>query len=223
MMMQPPEATLTITGEGQESRAPDEAKLSLQIITDDANATASTSKNNDIRNALKARLALLDTRNGEVMHETGYSVSFVPFPPKNLPPEQRQARYGYITLRTLSVTVPTVDQVGRVIDAASAVGVTDIGNVTFDLKDRHAAYLSALGAAMHDAAQQADALAAAGGFHITRIRAVTTGYAPAPQPGPMADMLQMRRMVSAPATPTEISPNGPIDITARVTVTYAIR
>jgi len=222
MMMPPQESSLTVTGEGVVSKAPDEAKLSLRIVTDDANATISVSKNNDIRKALQSRLSFLNGAR-DVFHETGYSVQFNPFPSKNTPPEFRLARYGYVTTRSLVVTVIPIDLIGRAIDAATAAGVTNIGDVSFDLKDRHAAYLGALNAAMNDAKQQADALASAGSFHILDIRTVSTGYNAVQAPAPMAGMMQMRRAESAALTPTEIVPGGPLEVNARVSVTYAIK
>src|SRR5260370_39853875 len=86
MMMQPPESTLTITGEGKASKAPDEAMLSVQIITDDANATRSSSKNNDIYNALKAHLSFPECKSCEI-HDASYGIEYIPYPAKNMPPE----------------------------------------------------------------------------------------------------------------------------------------
>jgi hypothetical protein len=217
------ESTLTVTGEGRVSKAPDEAKISIQIITDDTSATRSVSKNNDIRKALQSRLNFLDCTRYDVFRETRYSVEYIPYPAKNTPAEQRLSRYGYVTTRSLVVTVIPIDLVGRTIDAATAAGVTDIGDVSFDIKDRRAAYLQALNTAMNDAKQQADALASAGAFHVTRIRTATTGYNASPVAGPMPEMMQMRRAANAPPTPTEILPGGPIDVNARVTVTYTIK
>lgn len=223
MMMSAQESSLTVTGEGVVSKAPDEAKLSIRIVTDDARAALSVSKNNDIRKALQSRLIFLNGTQNEAFRETGYSLEFIPYPSKNTPPEQRLARYGYVTTRSLIVTVIPIDLVGRAIDAATAAGVTTIGNVSFDVKDRHAAYLGALGAAMHDAKQQADALASAGSFHIAAIRTVSTEYNALQAPAPMAQMMQMRRAESAPPTPTELVPGGSIEVNARVTITFAIK
>jgi hypothetical protein len=223
MMMPPKESTLTVTGEGLISKAPDEAKLSLQIVTDDASAAKSVSKNNDIRKALQSHLNFPDCSQCDALRETGYSVEYIPYPAKNTPAEQRLSRYGYVTTRSLLVTVLPIDLVGRTIDAATAAGVTNIGDVSFDIKDRRTAYIEALSAATNDAKRQANALASAGAFGIAGIRTVSTGYAGAPLPVPMAGMMQMRRAASPPLTPTEISPGGPIDVSARVTITYAIK
>ncbi|HEY0799108.1 MAG TPA: SIMPL domain-containing protein [Candidatus Baltobacteraceae bacterium] len=222
VVLQPPaESTLVVSGEGLVSKSPDEAKLSVDITTSNDNAAASSSKNNDIYNALQAHLAPLKL-GPDAVRTTAYDVQYIPYPPKGLPAEQRQPRYGYITTRTVSITVSPIDQAGKAIDAATAAGVTDVGNVSFDLKDRRAAYIAALSDAMKDAQRQASALATAAGQRLTRIRSITTGqYYATAAPVAMAGRV-MADYAAVQTTPTQIDSGGPIDITAHVTVTYLI-
>ncbi len=216
----PEQPMLTVGGEGVVSRSPDRARIAIDIVTNDDAATRSGGKNTATYNAFVARVATLGVPAGDV-RTTSYNVTFVPYPPKDLPADQRQPRYGYITTRSVSVLVSPIDSVGKIVDAATASGVTQIGGVSFELKDRASAYLAALAAAMNDAKTAANAVAAAGGFHIVRIHSVWSGYEPAP--APIAPM--MRRMSAAVAAepPTEIAPSGPIDVNAHVTITYDIR
>ncbi len=217
----PTEAQLTVVGDGVASRSPDRARVFMDIVTNDDAAARSGGQNTTIYNAFLARATSLGIPAADVK-TTSYNVSFVPSPPKNLPPAERQPRYGYITTRSLSVNVTPLENVGKVIDAATAAGVTNIGDVSFDLKDRHGAYLAALAAAMKDAKSTATALAEAGGLQILHIRSVTAGSEQQYVPTPV--MMKARVMTeSAPEPPTEIAPSGPIDVSAHVTVTYAIR
>ncbi|HMD01421.1 MAG TPA: SIMPL domain-containing protein, partial [Candidatus Baltobacteraceae bacterium] len=213
------ESTITVTGTGSISRTPDQASINLQIVTSDDVATTSTSKNNDIYNALQSKLAALGVPSSSIKTQW-FNVQFVPHPPKDLPVQQRQARYGYITTRALLVDVAPIENVGKAIDAANAAGVSDISNVTFGLKDRRGAYLSALSAAVDDARAQANALANASGMRIVRVRNITTGSEVRP-------MLQARALSMAaapsPPTPTEIEPSGPIETTATVTISYQVQ
>ncbi len=217
----PPVPTLSVTGEGSVARPPDQAKLVVQIVTDASDATSSSSKNNDLYNDFKSRLGALSRDGGVRLRDAGYNVQYIPYPPKGLPPEQRAPRYGYVNTRTVEATISPIDAVGRVIDAATAAGVTTVGNVVFGLKDPHAAYLDALGSAMRDAATQARALAAAGGFQVASIRTVSTASSP-PLPFPPSGVVAMRAMAMA-GTPTELTPASTIDVEAHVTVIYAIR
>jgi uncharacterized protein len=211
---------LSVSGSGLVERSPDEATVSVQIITNDDNAAASTGKNSTIYSSLKAKVLGLGL-SADAIRTVSFNVAFIPYPPANLPPEQRQPRYGYVTTRSLLLAVTPIENAGKVVDAATAAGATNVGGVTFGLRDRKAAYLAALAAAMNDAKAQAAALAAAGGFSLGRLRYVNAGQYTPPQPLAMSAMA--RAPLAAPAPPTEIEPNGPIQVSARVSAVYDIR
>lgn len=215
------EPALQVPGTGTVERSADQGRVNVTIVTNDDNAARSAGKNTDIYNALKTRVATLGVR-GDGVRTTFYNVNFVPPAPKNLPPEQRAQRYGYVTTRNLGIVVTPLENVGKVVDAATASGATDIGNVSFELKDPHAAYVAALGAAMADAKRTAATLESAGGFRIVRIRRIEVGNDFQPRPFEN-QLLRAAPAAAAAPPPTEIGPNGPIVTTARVTVTYDIR
>jgi len=212
----PAEATLSVQGDGVVELAPDIARLSIQIVTNDDSATVSTSKNNDIYNRLQSALAPLGL-SGNAIRTAAFNVVFIPHPPAGLPPAQQQPRYGYVTTRSLALTIVNLPTVGQVIDAATGAGVTSVGGVSFDLKDRKAAYRAALGVAMQDARASAQAVATAGGVTLARVRSITVGY----QYVPLVQTAMLR--AAAPATPTDIQPGGPISVSAHVDVTFAIK
>ena len=218
----PAESTLQVPGTGIVERSADQARVNVTIVTNDDNAGRSAGKNTEIYNALKGRVAAFGVRADDV-RTTFYNVNFVPPAPKNLPPEQRAPRYGYVTTRNLSIIVAPLENVGKVVDASTASGASDIGNVSFELKDPHAAYVAALAAAMSDAKRTATTLEGSGGFHIVRIRHIEVG-ADFGLPRPLEGVMMRAAPAAAAAPPpTEIGPNGPITTTARVTVTYEIR
>jgi hypothetical protein len=214
----PVESTLNVQGDGVVERAPDVARLSAQIVTNDDSATLSTSKNNDIYNRLQSALTPLGI-SGDALRTAAYNVVFIPHPPAGLPPAQQQARYGYVTTRSLALTISNLQNVGKAIDAATSAGVTSVGGVNYDLKDRKSAFRAALGVAMLDARQSAQAVAGAGGLTLVRIRSVTVGY----QYVPLVQPAAMMRAAAPPPTPTDIQPGGPISVSAHVDVTFAIR
>jgi uncharacterized protein len=214
----PFQRNLSVQGQGLVERAPDIARLSLQIVTDDPNATTSASKNNAIYNTLKARLGGIGI-GADSVHTTGFDVSFYPQPPANLPADQRRDRYGYVTTRSLQVNIAPLENVGKAIDAATAAGVTDVGGVSYDLKDRRSAYAAALAAAMADAKRSADALAAAGPFTLGAFISVEAGSDDGIRPGPM----MMKAAIAGGPVATDLGPGGPIQVRASVTVKYAIR
>lgn len=220
---QPNGSLLTVAGNGTVERAPDEARLNVTIVSNADVAAQSAGDNTRAYDAFVARTAKLGLAR-DAVRTTFYNVQFVPYPPKGLPPEQRQARYGYITTRNIVVTVTPLENVGKAIDAATASGVEQVGDVSFDLRNRKAAYSAALVAAMNDAKSTALTLAGAGGFHLMHIRSVDAGAQTLPiRP---LEFGMMRAAVSMPAAtppPTDIQPSGPISVSAQVRVTYEIR
>ncbi|MBC5798367.1 MAG: SIMPL domain-containing protein [Candidatus Eremiobacteraeota bacterium] len=217
------EAGLIVDGNGTIERPPDEARVSVTILDNADVASQSAGNNTTTYNALLARLQKLGIAR-DAVRTTFYNVQFVPRPPGNVPPEGRQARYGYITTRNLSVTVTPLENVGEVIDAANAAGVDQVGDVSFDLRDRQSAYAAALVAAVNDARRTATTLAAAAGLHLVRIRTISTGSQAAPIRPVLFDVALRSAVAAAPAPPpTEIQPSGPISVAAQVRVIYDIR
>ncbi len=215
------DATLVVSGDATAERDPDLARVNAEIVTNDDVAARSAGKNAAIFEALKSKLAPLGIAR-EAIRTTYFNVRFVPRPLRALPPGEIAQRYGYVTSRSLNVAVTPIESAGKIVDASLAAGVTQIGDVTFELKDRKGAYREALGRALADARANATALTANSAIHVIRVRDISAGefYLPPPR---RFDGMQMRSAAMAvPSPPTQIDPNGPIDVTARVTVTYVI-
>jgi uncharacterized protein YggE len=205
-------ATLTVTGDGSVTRAPDRATVSFRIETTNDVAAAATSANAAIANTLTARLAPLHIP-ASAISTTGYGLNFNPRPPK--PDPASTQRYGYTVERTIDVVVDSVDASGAVVDAGVAAGVTNVNGISFSLRDRHAAERAAQTAALADAVAQARNLAAAAHVRIVRILAISpsgsSGGGPRPSP----------RLMMAAAVPTTIDP-GNLTVQATVAVRYEI-
>jgi len=206
--------TVTVSGLGTILRDPDQATLSLSIVTNSNVAASATSANNGLYNALVARMHGSGIT-AAAIKTTSYDLNFVPKPPpgNNYEPPQT----GFIVTRSLSITIDNLSNVGGIIDAAVAAGVTQVSGVNFGLRDERGAHAAALAAAVEDAAAQAAAIAQAAHMRLGTIRNITTlqnAQVFAPQ--------VVRLAVRPPApVPTEIAPSS-IEIQATVTVTYAL-
>ena len=204
---------ITVTGQGTISRAPDQATLALQIVTNNDVAATATSQNNTVYNALRSRLASIGIAES-ALHTRGFNVNFVPKPTDAT--SFKPPRTGYVVTRSLDVTLNDLTAVGRAIDGAVAAGVSDIGGVSYGFKDRRAVYAEALAAAVRDAGTQANAIATAAGLRLGPIRAINAGGSVVPR----QPVLMGRAMAAnAAPVPTEIQPSD-IDVSASVTVTY---
>lgn len=146
---------------------------------------------------------------------SSYNLNFVPKPPPgdNYKPPQT----GFIVTRGLSITIDNLSNVGGVIDAAVAAGVTQVDGVSYTVRDERGAHAAALAAAVEDAAMQAATIAQAAHVHLGVIRRISSVQS-SPVFAPRAVTLAVR----APAqVPTEITPSA-IEVHATVTVTYAL-
>ncbi len=216
--------TIVVTAQGDTTVQPDVATINAAITTTDDVAATASGNNQAIFDALRSRVAPLGV-DGANIRSTFYNLNFVPRPTpapsagRGTPaPSYPGARFGYTVNRQITLTVSNIDNVGRVVDAAVAAGVTGVNGVTYGVKNRKAAYDAALAEAMRDAESQAQTLAAAAHLRVAAIRQIQVGPSfpingfPAPAPG--------IRVVAVPQT--VISPPSSVDVRASVTVTYSL-
>jgi uncharacterized protein YggE len=125
---------------------------------------------------------------------------------------------GYRADNSLVVETSSFDVIGPFIDTAVAAGATQLGQLTFALRDDRKARGDALVAAANDAQMRAQTVARAMGVKIKRLlKIVVIGEIQAqPQPYRL-----MAASVGAPqmAVPTPIKP-GEITVSATITVLY---
>jgi uncharacterized protein YggE len=210
----PPTATLTVTGEGTVTPAPDRVTVSFQVQTTDPASAKAASENAAIANAIGAQMTKLGLPAAAVT-TAGYGLNFVPRPSR--PDPSSDQRYGYTVYRTINVTVDGVDRAGAIVDAGVAGGATNVNGVSFLLRDPQAAQRAAQTAALADAVAQARALAAAAGVRLVRILAI----APSGGGGDVRPMPMARMALAAAPPPTTIDP-GNLTVQAGVTVRYEI-
>lgn len=209
---------ITVTGQGVSNASPDMATETFTIATNADTAAQATSDNNARYDRLAKALAGLGIASSDI-RTTSYNVNYTP-PPQTqrvpggpvAPPVQE--RYGYFVYRGVTVTLHKLPLVGKAVDAAIAAGVTDIGGVAFGVTDRKGQRDRALQSAVTDARAQAEAMAAAAGLHVKRIRTMQQGFAQPPVPVMMKTMA-----AAAPNPPTEIEPSS-VETQATVTITY---
>jgi uncharacterized protein YggE len=210
-----PAPRIEVTGQGSVDRTPDRVVVSFSIVTSDDNATRATSANNSAYNALVAKLRGLGI-DPAAIKTTGYYLNYNQRPAQ--PNPQFPQRYGFVVTRSVSVTSDHTEQAGAIVDAGVAAGVTNVGGISFGLRDTRAAYRAALAAAVADAQSQADALAAAAHVRIVRVLGMSAAsYAAVPRPVPMF----ARAAAQAAPVPTDVQPTD-LSVSAAVTATYEI-
>ena len=202
------------TGEATVSARPDRAQISVGVIsqtpTAQAAAAANATQTTQVIEAIKRTLG-----EGGDLKTSGYSIS----PQYQYSSGRAPKVTGFQASNTVLVTVNDLALLGKVIDAASESGATNINGVSFSLKDETAARAQALAEAAGKARAAAEAIAKALNAHVTGVLQAETQEAPSVRP--------MMRSFSAMAAnvgsaPTPIEP-GDLDLHATVTVTLEIQ
>jgi uncharacterized protein YggE len=212
-----PPATLTVTGQGRISRAPDMASVSVAIVSNDDNAAHALSENNRRYAALVAKLAANGIAATDI-DSTSLS-SYFSARPTGPAANGGGQLFGFVVTRSVEVNVNAIAQTGTVVDAATSAGATQINGVSFGFRDRRAVERAALAAAVTDAQAQAQAIASAA--HVQIVRILRIGNEPAPVRGVLPMAMGMAKTAEAPV-PTTISPSD-LSIESSISITFVIR
>lgn len=141
-------------GEASVSIRPDQARISVSIITQAQTAQEAGSQNATRTNAVIEQLRALLGANADIK-TTGYSLS----PNYNYPRDSPPVLTGYTAANSLLVTVNDINAAGSVIDTATQAGATRIDGLRFGLRDEEPSRAQALRAAGQKARAKADAIA----------------------------------------------------------------
>jgi uncharacterized protein YggE len=217
--------TLSVSAQGTIEREPEQGLVLLAVESEATTARAAADANADRMTQLVAALRRagvpernIRTLSYELRPEYSRTVPRPDQPRIEEPPRI----VGYRAINMVQVTVDTVSRLGGIIDTAISSGANRVANISFRLRDYHAAHLEAVALAMRNARREAEAVAEAAGERLGPAFSINTGgfHAPPPPPAPMmyargAEMQQDMAM----ATPVE---SGTLTITAMVSVVYIL-
>lgn len=206
--------TLTVNAIGTVEREPEQGVLILAVESEAPTARAAAEANATRMTQLVAAL-----RRAGVAERRIRTVSYELRPEYSREPRDREPPRiaSYRAINMVQVTVDTVARMGGIIDTAIGSGANRVTSIQLELRDRHAAHIEAVGAAMRNARREAEAIAEAAGERLgPPLNINTGGYMPPPRPMAMAraDMVQMEA-----ATPIE---GGTLTVTANVNVVYQL-
>ena len=205
--------TVRASGDATVTVKPDQAKLSIGVVTQARTAEEAASQNASRTTAVLDQLKQAVGPDGEIK-TTNYSVN-----PNYIYPHNggQRAITGYSANNTVLVTVNNLSNVGKVIDAATQNGANEVNNIQFTLRDEQKARSEALAMAAVKAKANAEAMAAALGLKVEGVLSAESSGGPVqPRYAPMA------MMARAEAAPTPVE-TGTLDIHATVTVTLLVQ
>lgn len=206
---------LTVRGQGVVSVRPDVAVLTMGASVRRETAAAAFEQSNTLIAALT-----------QTLREQGIAERDIQTRQFNLSPEFGRAPengaapiVGWRSVNLLSIKVRDFTKIGAVIDSGARILGNDaqISGVLFSVEDTEAVARQARAAAIANARQQADQMAAAASVRIVRILSITETSAPPPPPQPFA----APTAGVALARGAEVSP-GEQSITVSVEIVYEI-
>jgi uncharacterized protein len=212
--VQPSPSVVRVVAEASLRLKPDQAELALGVTTDKKTAAAAVAENErkmqqvlavlkkevgadgEVKTSeLTVRPRFEETRNGQVAHILGYTVTNV-----------------------VEVRVANIKSVGRLLDLAFQAGANTAERVGFTLKDSEAAQNAALRAASAKARARATAIAEGQGLRVGEVVSVSEGA----QEEDFADKTLKRATVASYNATMPVEP-GSVEVTATVTVTFALK
>lgn len=123
---------------------------------------------------------------------------------------------GYTAVDEVRVKVRDLSKLGAVLERVVSAGSNTLHGISFEQDDPAPSRRAALALAVGEARAKAEAIAKAAGVQLGELRSVEEGGGP---PGPRPMMVAQGRLAAAGAP---VAP-GEVEVTAQVTVTFAIR
>ena len=207
-----PEHTVSVTGTGEVSVAPDVADVVIGVTVQkstvkDAQAAAGTSMAAVIAAVKKDGVADKDIVTVNVSLSPVYDYSSNGSVPRLV---------GQSFSNTVRVTVRNLTGLGAVIDDSIAAGATTVQGVTFRLNDPKPVEGQARQLAMTDARTKADALASAAGVQIKGVASISEVTVSSPIYYASGSSDKAAAQISTPIQ------SGTTDVQIQVTVSYLI-
>lgn len=159
---------ISVDGHGVVEAAPDQADITLGVVTRAETAEAAQAENRAVANRILRALNALD------IDERDIGTDDYSFRPDYSRSENNQVVVtGYTVSNMIRVHIRNLSLVGPAVDAALAEGANTVHSLEFSVGDTNALRRAALGAAVRDAKEKAEILASALGKRIAGVQHVS--------------------------------------------------
>lgn len=206
--------TISVSGSGSVTFAPDIARISLGVRAQSPTATGAANIINGRAASVIAALRKQGIADADIT-TSDYAIQYqVPDnggvqPNASMSVAPRRLPQGfYVATETVDVKA-SIAKAGPVLDAALAAGADETNGISFDTSQRTTLYREALSRAVADARAQAEILAKAAGVSIAGIESIGVGGGPAP-------IEPMVRMAAAASPATVMGGTGTVDASVQI-------
>jgi uncharacterized protein YggE len=199
-----PPPTISLTGHGEVTGAPDTAFVTSGVTTQGATAREALDANTAAMTQLIAALKGAGIADRDIQ-TSGFSVNpnyVYPSEPDRNGYTQPPRIVGYSVVNMVTVRVRRIETLGAVLDQSVTVGANTINGISFSVDDPSALYDAARKAAFADARDKAVLYAGAAGVSLGKITAIneTPSYG---QPQPFMMKAANADMAAAPPVPVQ--------------------
>ncbi|MFV8781745.1 SIMPL domain-containing protein [Microbulbifer sp. SA54] len=192
---------ISISSQGEASRAPDIADLSAGVITEAEDSGAAMQANAEqMENLMKAiKKAGIEDKD---VQTSGISLS----PRYDYQPNRERQLLGYQARNTVNITVRKLESLSKVIDALAAAGANQIHGPSFSIGEPEPLLSEAREQALALARARAESYADSLGTKVVRIVSISEGsHGGMPRPMMRAEMGMAKDAASTPIAPGETS------------------
>ncbi|UCZ54002.1 SIMPL domain-containing protein [Bacillus shivajii] len=200
--------TLVVFGKGIVSAQPDEAKITVGVITEGRQLQEVQQENAQVSSQVIASLTELGIPEANIQtveYRVDMQYDYI---------DGKQVFRGYRVTHQFQITIDQIDETGVVVDTAVASGANTVSNIQFTLKDPSQEYNDALRQAIQQAENKANVMADEQNISLNPVPEKIEELREEEAVQPFQPML----FATAEATP--IQP-GTLQITARVKMTYS--
>jgi uncharacterized protein YggE len=219
------ERTISVTGNGKVSAAPDIAEISIAVVSQADTARAALAANTE---AMTAVQKLLKERGVAEKDIQTTQISVTPRYTQPAPPRPGQAQAtefvpriaGYDVTNAVQITARDIGKLGTILDAVVQSGANRIDNIAFRIDEPEKLLDQARKRAMADAKRKAEQLAGDSGVVVGP--PITISESGGMPPVPMYGGVRGRMMEMAAAAPVPVAA-GEQELSVNVSVIYELR
>lgn len=205
-------ATLSVTGEGEASAAPDMASFSTGVVAAGKTAEEALAANSKAMTDLVAAIKAAGIEERDIATDAFSIMPQYSQPPQNS--REAPKLTGYEVRNSVTVRIRDLNRVGALLDRMVQAGANQAGGLRFALADTTQLKEKARLAALKDAQAQAKSLSEAAGVRLLRLRRILPS-----EGGSIVAPAPMMMKADARAVPVEA---GELAAHARVTLVYEI-
>jgi len=208
--------TITVTGTGSASAAPDRASLRMSIVAKHPTVAEAQREAGDVVAKILSMADDLGIDRDDI-DTTGSSIRADYR--WNRQREEQELR-GYISERQMRIEVDDIDKLGAIVEGAVEAGVNQVSPPELDSSERRDAYRRALDAAARDAHANARQLADSLNTGLGSVQQISVGSQPSRPPMPYMRMAAAAD--SAESGAAETYNPASLSFDATVTVVYLL-